>query len=156
MAIKIILVDDEGLFLNYLRDKVMWAEYGIFVEEAFQSGKLALEWLNDHKHKDTDGVFCDMKMPGINGIELIREVKRLNNEIYCVALSGYDDFPLVREAFLNGADDYIRKLDVNTPTMDAALLKFKDSLHKVQVNSMDTIPHSADGADAVENIRQYL
>lgn len=54
-------------------------------------------------------VLTDIKMPGINGVELIRQLNKFLYPVRFLVLSGYDDYEYVRSAFQNGAVDYLLK-----------------------------------------------
>lgn len=146
--LKVVLVDDEQLFLKYLHTQFNWEQYGISVEAAFTSGRVCLEWLSSHK--EVDGILTDMRMPGVNGVQLICEAKRINPRLYCVALSGYDDFPLVREAFLNGADDYLLKLDMNHPAI------YERTLQKFQEYCDSQPPAEQETEDSLDSLKRYV
>ena len=54
-------------------------------------------------------VITDLNMPGISGQTLVKYIKSNYPDIHVFVLSGYDDYQLVRQAFLNGAEDYLLK-----------------------------------------------
>ncbi|MCU6711973.1 response regulator [Paenibacillus sp. J5C_2022] len=58
---------------------------------------------------DIDIVITDIRMPGMSGMELIREVRTAHPHIHIIILSGYDDFGYAREAIRYGALDYLLK-----------------------------------------------
>lgn len=61
-----------------------------------------------------DIVITDLNMPGVSGLTLVKRIKTKWPDIRVYVLSGYDDYSLVRKAFLNGADDYLLKpLDID-------------------------------------------
>jgi len=112
---KLILVDDEPLFLKYLNNNVDWKKYGFVVAGTFSSGPDVLTYLSRHT---VDSMITDIKMPLMDGSDLIRHALEIQKDLYIVALSGYDDFPLVKGAFINGAKDYMLKIDVNTENFE--------------------------------------
>ena len=65
-----VIVDDEMLFLRYLRDRVDWKRYGVVVSQAFSSARQALDYIDGGAQVDL--LLTDIKMPGMNGIDLIR------------------------------------------------------------------------------------
>lgn len=54
-------------------------------------------------------LITDINMPGLSGLYLVKRVKKQYPTCGVYVLSGYDDYDLVRQAFLNGADDYLLK-----------------------------------------------
>ena len=86
-----------------------WNELGYEVAGDAQNGEQALQIL---KKEQIDLVFTDMKMPVMDGIGLMQQINQMEKKPQIVALSGYDDFSLVRSAFKLGAFDYVLKEDI--------------------------------------------
>jgi two-component system response regulator YesN len=104
--LKVLLVDDEPYVLMGLSTMVDWAENGFSVYTA-TNGEEAIEII---KAADPDLIITDIKMPGINGIELIRySLEELHSAAEFVILSGYDDFSYAKEAMRYHVNDYILK-----------------------------------------------
>lgn len=99
------LVDDELISRNmikkYLEDS---AEYEIAAD--FQNGKTALEWL---RKNSIDILLCDMQMPEMNGVELMRSIHIIDEYLPIIAISSFDDFDYVRGSLINGAANYLLK-----------------------------------------------
>ena len=115
-----IIIDDETLFLRHLETNVPWARYRTHIQRAFSSSQLALDYLKVNPAIDI--LFTDIKMPGVNGIELIRALPiAVKQRAFIIALSGYEEYALVREAFLAGASDYLLKVDTNTPAFESTM-----------------------------------
>jgi DNA-binding NtrC family response regulator len=73
---------------------------------AVGSGESALDHLNTH---EVDLVLSDVKMPGIDGLTLLRRVKAYDAGIVVVMMSGYGDITVAVEAMKEGAFDYLVK-----------------------------------------------
>ncbi|MCD6227975.1 MAG: response regulator [Candidatus Omnitrophica bacterium] len=108
MTKKILLIDDDPLVLKTLK-KLLKAE-GYCVELA----KAAQEGLEKGKTLNVDLIICDVKMPEINGIELIKQVKEFRKnenkpDVPVIFITGYasEDAPI--EAIKLGARDYLLK-----------------------------------------------
>lgn len=69
-------------------------------------GKEAIDVFTQEKF---DIVFTDLKLPNINGIEIIKKIRETDNNIFIVACSGFNDEETKSKAFLVGADYYIEK-----------------------------------------------
>lgn len=102
--IRTLIVDDETLVRATLRTLVDWEALGYTIVQDCSDGGQALEYL---KRNPVDVMFTDMKMPNVGGIELLRGLKESRAAPVSIALSGYDEFELVREAFRLGAYDYL-------------------------------------------------
>ena len=108
-----LLVDDDFLVRSYLKTLDSWEKVGYEVVRDVQDGEEALEVMNQEK---IDIVVTDISMPLMDGIELIKAVKKNWPEVSVIVLSCHDDFEYVKEAMRLGADEYILKntLDENS------------------------------------------
>lgn len=108
--ITIMLVDDEPFIRVAIKALFHWEEHGFQIVSETSNGKSALIELEKNP---VDIILTDIKMPLMNGIELIERVKQLYPGTLCVVLSNYNDFELTRSAFRAGAVDYLLKNDLN-------------------------------------------
>lgn len=117
-----MLVDDERLMLDRLSRSEAWRKADMRIMTLAHNGCEALDYLKRH---GVDLVFTDMKMPLMGGVELIAAARGICGTRF-VALSAYDDFALVREAFRLGAIDYLLKSDIlNERVFLRALLQIR-------------------------------
>lgn len=94
--IQLVLVDDELSSRNTIKKYLEENDtYEIIAD--FQNGKTALDWL---RKNSVDILLCDMQMPEMNGVELMRNVHIINEYLPVIAISGFDDFNFVREVWL--------------------------------------------------------
>ncbi len=100
---KLLIVDDDESIRESLRATFSQAGYKIFVAEDAQSG---LEQF-DRFHPDL--IICDLKLPGMNGIEFLKRVKTFNGHLPFIMITAYDDSHSTIEAIQQGAYDYIEK-----------------------------------------------
>ncbi|MDO4469129.1 MAG: response regulator [Bacillota bacterium] len=107
---KLLIVDDDALIRAALHTIVDWNELGYEIAGDAQNGEQALQIL---KKEQIELVFTDMKMPIMDGIRLMEQINQMDKKPQIVALSGYDDFSLVRSAFKMGAFDYVLKEDIS-------------------------------------------
>lgn len=107
---KLLIVDDDALIRATLHTIVDWNELGYEIAGDAQNGEQALQFL---KEEPVELVFTDMKMPVMDGIRLMEQINQMDKKPQIVALSGYDDFSLVRSAFKMGAFDYVLKEDIS-------------------------------------------
>ena len=120
--IKILVVDDEadvreslGNFLARRIDCVL---------EKAASGE---EALNKLKNDNFDLVLLDIKMPGLSGLDVMKETAKFSPQTKFLAISGYDSDEVADEAIKAGAADFVTK--PQTPA--AILLKVEDILGKL-------------------------
>ena len=108
--IRTLIVDDDSLVHVTLRTLIDWESCGYTVIGDCGSGAQAIDFLS----KDpADLLITDIKMPETDGLELMSKLKESSSMPVTIALSGYDEFELVREAFRLGAYDYLLKANIN-------------------------------------------
>lgn len=102
----ILLVDDEELALTTLRYALPWKDYG-FTDIHFTTSSLdALEFL---KKQHFDACFVDIRMPDMNGLELISIAQHYTPATLFVIVSGYSDFSYAQQALKYDVLDYCLK-----------------------------------------------
>lgn len=112
---KILIVDDEPLVRICLKTYLDWQALGFtFVGEA-ADGESALRMISDLR---PDIVLMDIKMPKMDGVEVLGKLQVSFPETLVIILSSFNDFQTVREAFKCNAFDYIHK-----PTMTEESLR---------------------------------
>lgn len=103
---RVMLVDDDRA-LRYVYSKMeAWEKYGFSITESLSNGTQALERL---KEQAVDVIFTDIRMPFMDGITMMKEVKKRYPGMHFVLISSYDEFEYAREGLRMGALDYIVK-----------------------------------------------
>lgn len=103
---KVILVDDEPIILRSLQAAIGWEELGLEVAGTARNGEAALKLIEAHA---PDIVISDIRMPGMDGIALMKEVLAGGPKRIFIVISGYGEFEYAREALRQGAFDYLLK-----------------------------------------------
>lgn len=103
---KVLLVDDEEVIREGMTALIDWASLGFEFIGAAQNGLEAYELL---MKTPVDIVITDIKMPVLDGLELIAKVKEEYPEMVFVVLSGYGEFELAKEAMGHGVKHYLLK-----------------------------------------------
>jgi DNA-binding NtrC family response regulator len=101
--VTVLVVDDEEM-LRSLLERILTKE-GYRVETAVD-GSEALDKLRSNRH---NLVVTDIKMPKLNGLELLKEIKSEFPETSVIVMTAYGDSFTVKDAMLMGADEYITK-----------------------------------------------
>lgn len=103
---KIMLADDEGIVIDSLRF-IIEKEFGDKCQiESAKTGRNVIE-LAEHFRPDI--AFMDIQMPGINGIEAMREIRQNNTNTIFIVMSAYDKFDYAKEAINLGVLEYLNK-----------------------------------------------
>lgn len=103
---KVILVDDDELVHVGLESLAHFRQHGFEIVDSLTNAKLALESIRRHQ---PDVVITDMYMPEMNGIQLIKEGKKICPNAVFVVLSCHNDIEYIKEALQAGAYDYMLK-----------------------------------------------
>lgn len=110
---RILAVDDESIILDSFRKMLVLGGYSI---DTVQNGSEALGLIRKH---DYDFVFTDLKMPGMDGIEVTKAVRHLRPDIDVIVITGYATIESAVETVKYGAMDYVEK-----PFTEDELLEF--------------------------------
>src|SRR5690554_3272078 len=106
--VKILIIDDENSIRRALREIL---EYEDFEVEEAVDGKEGLQKATSNHY---DLIFCDIKMPKMDGIEVLTALQKEKIEIPVVMISGHGNIETAVEAIKIGAFDFIEKpLDLN-------------------------------------------
>ena len=103
--LKALLVDDEPYILQGLQVLIDWEGEGFEVNTA-TDGKMAYEMACE---QDYDLIIADIKMPVMNGIELLKKLRTDGNDVFFVILSGFAEFEYAQEALKLKCSAYILK-----------------------------------------------
>jgi len=115
----LLLVDDEPLIKVAFQSAVEWGKNGFLLAATASNGQEALH-IVETQH--IDAVITDLKMPGMDGLALIHELKKRSFTGPILVLSNYSDFDSVRTALTDGAYDYFLKINMNGESMEATRL----------------------------------
>ncbi len=128
MMTKVLLVDDEEQFVEVLAQRLQGRGYK--VDTAF-NGDEAIEFVNSH---DVDVVILDVLMPGRDGIETLRELKRIKPLVEVIMLTGHATVETAIQGMKLAAYDYLMK-----PTDTAELVDKIDKAYKRKKEHEDRI-----------------
>ncbi|KAF2342325.1 MULTISPECIES: sigma-54-dependent transcriptional regulator [Flavobacterium] len=122
---KILIVEDEAAIRRVLV-KILSEENDSYQVDEAEDGVAGLEKI---KNNDYDLVLCDIKMPKMDGVEVLEEVKKIKPEIPMVMISGHGDMETAIQTMRLGAFDYISK----PPDLNRLLNTVRNALDKKQL-----------------------
>lgn len=136
--IRALIVDDEVKICKLIQLLGHWDEYNVEIIGEYYSGEEAMEIILEQK---PDIVITDIKMPGMNGLDIIKEATDKGIVSNYIIISGYQEFSYAKEAIQLGAIAYLLK-PINEADLNSALAeicaKINDkNVTKEQMRSME-------------------
>ncbi len=122
---KILIIEDEASIRRVLT-KILTEENDTYQVEEAEDGSKGYEKIAQN---DYDLVLCDIKMPKMDGVELLQAVKKIKPEIPIVMISGHGDMETAIQTMRLGAFDYISK----PPDLNRLLNTVRNALDKKQL-----------------------
>jgi DNA-binding NtrC family response regulator len=122
---KILIIEDEAAIRRVLT-KILSEENDTYQVEDAEDGVAGLEKI---KNNDYDLVLCDIKMPKMDGVEVLEAVKKIKPEIPMVMISGHGDMETAIQTMRLGAFDYISK----PPDLNRLLNTVRNALDRKQL-----------------------
>lgn len=124
---KLMIVEDELLMRVGIRSMLNWEEYNFYVAGEAGNGKEALELALE---VTPDLIITDIKMPIMDGLELIQEASCLLKTCKYVILSNFDEFHYAKEALKLGAVDYLIKSEITETSLVDLLTTIEEKLKR--------------------------
>lgn len=113
--IRMILADDEPVITRGIKKLLNWKTLGIEITGEYEDGRKALEAIIRDK---PDIALLDISMPGMSGVEVLKECRAMESSVSIIFISGFQDFEYAKAALQYGAVDYLLK-----PVIREELLK---------------------------------
>ncbi|MDO8746864.1 MAG: response regulator [Thermodesulfovibrionales bacterium] len=133
--IKVLLVDDEVDFVDTLAQRLKMRE--LLVDTVYD-GEQALSFI---KKTEPDVIVLDLKMPGLHGIEVLREIKASSPQIQVIILTGHGAERDEEEARRLGGFDFLRK----PADIDLLVAKIKEAFMEKVERAMTAITFAEEG-----------
>lgn len=129
---KVIIADDEPLLRFAVQNLIHWEEYGFEVMGEAGDGMEALKLARE---LNPDLIFTDIRMPRMDGLEMVRRLKR-ECKASVIILSNYDDFSYAQEALRLGVSDYILKTALTEDQLEGILKRERGKLEQEKKDRM--------------------
>lgn len=124
--LKVIIADDEPKVNLLLQKIVDWEKLGYQIAGTANDGERALQLIEEEK---PDVLMTDIRMPGVDGMELIRRAKELRPDLVFIVVSGYRQFEYAQTALKYGVTDYLLK-PVNAEELTQLLIRIREEEEK--------------------------
>lgn len=121
---KLLIADDEKMIREGLQDGIDWSSLGFSEVFGAENGLEALELYRCH---EPEVVITDIRMPGMDGLELSRKIRELSGKTRIVVLSGYSDFQYAQQAIQSSVSEYELK-PVKIKRLTAVVAKLRDAV----------------------------
>ena len=122
--IKVIVVDDERFVRMGIVGETDWKTLGCEVVGEAENGLEALDLVHE---KDPDLMICDIRMPKMNGLEMLKKLREEGNPVQVIFLTAYSEFSYAREALKLYAFDYLLK-PFEDGELEDAILRAKERI----------------------------
>ncbi|WP_168118576.1 response regulator [Paenibacillus sp. HB172176] len=133
---KVLLVEDEVFVRESVRETIKWEEFGFSVVGEAGDGAEALPLMHELK---PDLVLCDIIMPQMDGLTLLKKAREDGLDSRFVMLTCTGEFDYVRQAMEYGASNYILKLSMSLQTLKDTLMKVDKELLERSVKTMPAL-----------------
>ncbi|WP_256761933.1 response regulator [Cohnella sp. WQ 127256] len=133
---KVLLVEDEIFVRESVKEIIRWEDMGFILVGEAGNGMEALEKI---RQDPPDLVLCDIVMPQMDGIELLKETRKAGIASKFVMLTCMGDFESMRQAMEFGASNYILKLSMSVKDLRETLTKISAELSAVSDSSTVTV-----------------
>jgi two-component system, response regulator YesN len=104
--LKILIADDEVLERKAVAKIIQSSKENVKVIGEAQNGRIAIEMAQEHR---PDIIFMDIKMPGIDGVQAVKEIKKFDPSIRFIMVSAFNTFEYAKEVMQQGVKEYILK-----------------------------------------------
>ncbi len=134
---RVLFVDDESDYLDTLLKRM---QKRAIAAAGVSSGAEALTWLSGN---EVDVIVLDVRMPGMDGIQVLREIKKIKPLVEVIMLTGHACLEAAREGMEHGAFDYLMK----PVDFDELLYKLEDAgqkkaLQEEKIKRLDAVMDS--------------
>jgi len=154
----IMLVEDEKWVRTALRRTIEKVSLPFSVARECENGLEALDWLRGNS---VDLILTDIRMPVMDGLAFLRELRRDRDDLDVIIISVHDDFHFIQQALREGVADYLLK-PVELPEMAACLEKWLErrnrraAMQAERIARAERFDAAAGHISPIERVLQYI
>jgi len=101
--LKVLILDDEADFAGELKEFLQLRDFEVYTSNTPEEGFASL------RRRPYDMMILDVRLPGMSGLEILKQVRKLYPSMEVIIISGHGDMDTVIQAMRDGAIDYLRK-----------------------------------------------
>lgn len=150
---RIFVVDDEPIILSGITHLLDWNSIDCTITGCFRNGQ---EALNAIATTPVDVVITDIKMPVMDGLELVKACAKGHPEIAFVILSSLEEFRLVKEAIKYSVCEYMVKTELDASSMAMVMEKVKKEVDRRHALYKGVDERAGDGNPGLEGLLSNL
>lgn len=151
--LKVLIVEDEEMIRKGIVLTVDWAALGCVVVGEAANG---VEGLEAARRLEPSLIITDLKMPQMDGIEMLRALREEGCNAYVIILTAYDNFTYVRSALRLGAVDYLLK-PFHDGDLETAIRQLRERADSESTESMSIgSPRKGDKSKYVMEAMEYI
>ncbi|MFP3126561.1 response regulator [Ectobacillus funiculus] len=151
--IRLLLADDEPIIIRGLKKLLPWQSLEVEIIGEVYNG---LDLIAAVKEKAVDILVTDICMPGLSGVDVLKEIRELDLNTKVIFISGYEEFSYARDAMKHGAIDYLVK-PVDKVELERVVLQTVSLIMKErnEISIQDKL-NRLEKKDNLETSRNYL
>ncbi|MDR2505267.1 MAG: response regulator [Oscillospiraceae bacterium] len=152
--LKVLIADDEASVCKLLQSLVCWPDFGMEICGEARDGAAALEMI---RKLNPELVLVDVRMPGVDGFQMIERAKKLGSGADFIMISGHRDFEYAQRALRYHVLDYLLKpIDKRELTVLLQRIRAKYANTEAQAETAAKPPHSESEAHVVRVAKKYI
>lgn len=152
MKYTVLVVDDETLIAKNVKRSIEKENPNFEVIGICGSGREAIDFIKDNPPQV---VFTDIRMPEMDGLELVKTIASDYPYIFCVIVSGYNDFEYAKSAMESNVKHYILK-PINREELSKCLSSIEASIMAKHPGLKDVRDNESSSEEIVELIKTYI
>ncbi|WP_160720444.1 response regulator [Bacillus sp. USDA818B3_A] len=133
--LRAVIFDDEYIVLHGLRMMIDWNKYDIELVGTATNGKEAIALFEACR---PDIVFTDIRMPEMDGLQVIEKILSMAPETICIVFSGFNEFEYVKKSLKLGVADYLEK-PITIPMIEDTIKRITEKIsHQKNITSIQS------------------
>ncbi len=128
---RVLIAEDEILVRLGIKNSIDWDGLGLHIIADVDNGQEALQIF---EKENPEIVITDIKMPVMDGMELIKRIRAVNRDTKIVILSCVEDFEMARNAITYGVSEYISKVSMSSEDIEKVAVKLLEEVRKSDIS----------------------